>query len=210
MGVDFGTLPNALSYFKLGPLTMNAMSICGDLWSAFFVIWLVWAIGTKRTQTREGFRSRLPYLTFTVAAFFAMFSHEETFGWLRLRILPHDRWIADLGIALTAAGLLFAIWARAYLGRNWSGTVTVKVGHQLIRSGPYRWVRHPIYSGMILALIGTAINRGQLRGFIAVVLLWVGFTMKSRIEECNMTATFDQQYEEYRRTTGGLVPRLRF
>jgi protein-S-isoprenylcysteine O-methyltransferase Ste14 len=189
---------------------MNGMSICGYLWSAFAVIWLLWAIGTKRAQTREGFRSRFPYLIFTVAAFYAMFSHEETFGWLRLRILPRDRWIADLGIVITAAGLLFAIWARAYLGTNWSGTVTVKVGHQLIRTGPYRWVRHPIYSGMILALIGTAINRGQLRGAIAVVLLWIGFTMKSRIEERFMTATFGPEYEEYRRTTGGIVPQLRF
>jgi len=188
---------------------MSSTSICGYLWSAFWVIWLLWAIGTKRTQKREDFRSRIPYLIFTVGAFFAMFSHDAAFGWMRLRILPRDRWIADLGIGLTAAGLLFAIWARAYLGRNWSGAVTVKVGHQLIRTGPYRWVRHPIYSGLILALIGTAINRGQLRGLIAVVLLWIGFTMKSRLEERFMTATFGQEYEEFRRTTGGIVPRLR-
>jgi protein-S-isoprenylcysteine O-methyltransferase Ste14 len=132
---------------------MSATGICGYLWWAFAVIWVLWAIGTKRVQTREGFRSRIPYVIFTVAAFYAMFSHDVAFDWMRLRILPRDPWIADLGIALTAAGLLFAIWARAYLGRNWSGAVTVKVGHQLIRTGPYRWVRHPIYSGMILALI---------------------------------------------------------
>jgi protein-S-isoprenylcysteine O-methyltransferase Ste14 len=129
---------------------------------------------------------------------------------MRLRILPPDLWIANMGIAITAAGLLFAIWARAYLGGNWSGAVTVKVGHQLIRTGPYRWVRHPIYTGLILALFGTAINRGQLRGFIAVVLLWIGFTLKSRIEERFMTATFGPEYDEYRRTTGGIVPRLLF
>jgi protein-S-isoprenylcysteine O-methyltransferase len=187
---------------------MSATSICGYLWLAFAVIWVLWAIGAKRVQTREGFRSRIPYLIFTVGAFYAMFSHEETFGWLRLRVLPRDRWIADLGIAITATGLLLAIWARAYLGTNWSGAVTVKVGHQLIRTGPYRWIRHPIYSGLILALIGTAINRGQLRGVIAVVLLWIGFTMKSRIEERFMTATFGSEYEEYRQMTGGIVPRF--
>ena len=79
----------------------------------------------------------------------------------------------------------------------------------MVRSGPYRWVRHPIYSGLILALIGTAINRGRLRGAIAVVLLWVGFTMKSRLDERFMIATFGREYEEFRRTTGGIVPRLR-
>ena len=189
---------------------MSGMSICGYLWSAFFVIWLLWAIGTKRAQTRENFRSRIPDVIFTFAAFYSMFGHGVAFGWMRLHILPRDLWIANLGIAITAAGLLFAIWARAYLGRNWSGSVTVKVGHQLIRSGPYRWVRHPIYSGMILALIGTAMNRGQLRGVIAVVLLFIGFTMKSRIEERFMTTTFGSEYEEYSRTTGGIVPRLRF
>jgi len=189
---------------------MNEMSICGYLWSVFFVIWLLWAIGGKRTQTRENFRSRIPYVMFTFAAFYGMFAHDVAFGWMRLRILPRDLWIVDLGIAITAAGLLFAIWARAHLGRNWSGAVTVKVEHQLIRTGPYRWVRHPIYSGMILAMIGTAMNRGQLGGVIAVVLLFIGFTMKSRIEERFMTATFGLEYEEYSRTTGGIVPRLRF
>jgi protein-S-isoprenylcysteine O-methyltransferase Ste14 len=188
---------------------ISEASICGYLWSGFFVIWLIWAISSKPTHTRESFQSRIPYLVFTVAAFYAMFSHDVAFGWMRLGILPRDPWIADLGIAITAAGLLFAVWARAYLGGNWSGAVTVKVGHQLIRTGPYRWVRHPIYSGMVLAMIGTAINRGELRGVIGAALLWIGFTVKSRIEEQFMTVTFGQEYQEYRRTTGGIVPRLR-
>jgi protein-S-isoprenylcysteine O-methyltransferase Ste14 len=189
---------------------MGGMSICGYLWSAFFVIWLLWAFATKRTQTRESLVSRIPYLMFTVAAFYAMFSHDVAYDWLHLRILPRDLPIENLGIALTAAGLLFSVWARAYLGRNWSGNVTIKVGHELIRSGPYRWVRHPIYSGMILAMIGTAINKGQLRGFIAVVLLWIGFSLKSKIEERFMVTTFGQEYEHYSRNTGAIVPRLRW
>jgi len=189
---------------------MSGMSICGYLWSAFFLIWLLWAIRTKPTQTRENLGSRIPYLIVNFAAFYSMFSHSVAYGWLRLRIVPPDPGIENLGIAVTAAGLLFSIWARAYLGRNWSGTVTVKVGHQLILTGPYRWVRHPIYSGLILAMIGTAINRGQVRGFVAVALLWIGFTMKRRIEERFMTTTFGPEYEEYSRTTGAIVPRLKF
>lgn len=189
---------------------MRGMSIVGCLWSAWFVIWLLWAIGTKKTQTRESFGSRIPYVAVNIAAGYTMFSHDVAYGWMRLRILPPDPWIENLGIAITAAGMLFAIWARAYLGRNWSGTVTIKVGHQLVRSGPYRWVRHPIYSGLILAMIGTAINRGQLRGVVAVILLWIGFTMKLRIEERFMTTTFGPEYEVYSRNTGAIVPRLRF
>jgi protein-S-isoprenylcysteine O-methyltransferase Ste14 len=187
---------------------VSGISICGYFWLGFFVIWLMWAFTTKRTQTRERFASRIPYLVLTTAAFYAMFSHPAP-DWLRLRILPLKSTIENLGIAVTAGGLLFAIWARAYLGRNWSGNVTIKVGHELIRSGPYRWVRHPIYSGMILAMVGTAINKGQLRGFIAVVLLWIGFSLKSKIEERFMITTFGQEYEQYSRSTGAIVPRLR-
>lgn len=188
---------------------MDGISICGYLWLAFFIIWMIWAIRTKQTQVRESFGSRFSYVILTVAAFYAMFSDNLPEGWLYLRILPPGPWIKALGIVLTAAGLAFAIWARAYLGKNWSGTVTVKVGHELVRTGPYRWVRHPIYTGMILAMIGTALDRRQLRGVVAVVLLWLGFTIKSRIEERFMAQTFAGEYADYRRTTGALLPRFR-
>ena len=139
-----------------------------------------------------------------------MFSGDVPLGWMHIRIVPREHWIEALGIAITVGGMAFAIWARAYLGGNWSSNVTVKVGHQLIRTGPYRWVRHPIYSGLIVAMIGTALNRRQVRGLVAVVLLWVGFTIKSRIEERFMEATFGPEYDEYKATTGALVPRPRF
>jgi len=188
---------------------MSGMSVCFYLWCAWLVIWLVWGLGTKKTQQREGISSRLSYMIFSVAAFYLMFSGDVPEGWLRTRLLALNLWTEWLGIAITAAGLGFAIWARAYLGRNWSGTVTVKVGHELVRGGPYRWVRHPIYSGMILAMLGTALERGQMRGFIAVVLLYAGFKIKSRIEEQAMAATFGPEYAEYMNNTGAIVPRLR-
>ncbi len=117
-------------------------------------------------------------------------------------------WSNALGIAITLAGIAFAMWARVYLGGNWSSSVTVKVGHQLVRTGPYRFVRHPIYTGLISSLFGTAIVRHQVRGIIAVVLAYVGFKIKSRIEERTMISTFGAQYDEYSRTTGAIVPRL--
>ncbi len=188
---------------------MSAMTICSFLWVAWLVIWMVWAFGTKRTERRESTSSRLSYTVLTVAAFWLMFAGDVPRVWLRTRLYPPTSWTNWLGIAVTAVGLGFAIWARAYLGRNWSGMVSVKIGHELVRSGPYRWVRHPIYSGMILAMLGTAVVRHQVRGLIAVVLLYAGFTIKSRIEEQAMTATFGPEYAQYASTTGAIIPRLR-
>jgi len=188
---------------------MNAMRICGFLWGAFFVAWMIWAIRTKPTQTRESISSRLPYTVLIFAAFYLMGTAYVSADWLRIRVLPASLWLEALGIAITVAGLGFAIWARAYLGTNWSSAVTVKVGHELVRTSPYRWVRHPIYSGMILAMLGTALGRQQLRGLVAVVLLYAGFTMKSRIEERAMAGLFAAEYEDYSRSTGAIFPNLR-
>ncbi len=188
---------------------MTGMTVCVYLWCAWFAIWLLWALRGKRTQQRESAGSRLSYTVLTVAAFWLMFSGDVPREWLRTRLYAINPGIEALGIAITLAGLAFAIWARAYLGTNWSGAVTVKVGHELVRSGPYRWVRHPIYSGMILAMLGTALVRHQVRGVIAVVLLYAGFKIKSKIEEQAMAATFGAEYAEYASTTGAIVPRLR-
>jgi len=189
---------------------MDGMWVCGWLWIAFVAVWLVWAIRTKPTQMREGVSSRLSYMVLTFVAFYTMWGRDANREWLRIRLFPANPWTAALGVAITAAGLGFAIWARAYIGTNWSSSVTVKVGHQLIRTGPYRWVRHPIYSGMILAMLGTALERRQVRGVIAVVLLYAGFKVKSKIEERTMTNTFGAEYDDYSRTTGAIVPKLRF
>ncbi len=189
---------------------MSGMSVCGYLWVAFFVLWVIWAIKAKPVERREGVSSRLSYTVLTVAGFYAMFSRDVPENWMKIRLFPASPWSEGLGIAVTVAGMLFALWARAYLGGNWSSSVTVKVGHQLVRTGPYRWVRHPIYSGIILAMLGTALERRQVRGFVAVVLLYVGFTIKSRIEERTMASTFGAEYQEYSRGTGAIVPRLHF
>lgn len=190
-------------------MAMSGMTICAYLWVGWFAIWILWAIRGKRTQQREGVSSRLSYTVLNVAAFWLMFAGDVKQQWLRTRLYALNPWVEALGIAITLAGLAFAIWARAYLGGNWSSAVTVKVGHQLVRSGPYRWVRHPIYSGMILAMLGTALVRHQVRGLIAVVLLYAGFKIKSKIEEQTMAATFGAEYAEYASTTGAIVPRLR-
>jgi protein-S-isoprenylcysteine O-methyltransferase Ste14 len=189
---------------------MDPQQICKYLWSGFFLAWFIWAIRTKPIQKREPVSTQLLYIVVTTAAFYLVFAARIRGEWLHIVLFPAREWVAIAGVVVTAAGLGFAIWARVYLGGNWSGAVSVKVGHELIRSGPYRWVRHPIYTGIILALLGTALEIDQARGLVAVILLYLGFKIKSRIEERVMRQAFGAEYDEYSRSTGAIVPRLHF
>src|SRR6201999_1195277 len=106
-----------------------------------------------------------------------------------------------IGAILVAIGLLFACWARYVLGRNWSGIVTVKENHELVRTGPYRFVRHPIYTGLLLAFVGSAVARDQWRGVLAVVIVYVALWRKYRLEERWMEQTFGDAYRRFREET---------
>ncbi|HUJ81552.1 MAG TPA: isoprenylcysteine carboxylmethyltransferase family protein, partial [Candidatus Acidoferrales bacterium] len=112
------------------------------------------------------------------------------------------------GIALTAAGVAFAIWARAHLGKYWSGDVTIRQEHRLIRTGPYKYIRHPIYSGMLLALVGTVLVIGEFRAIIGFAIILLGFVKKARKEESFLQTQFGAGFEEHKRMTGFFLPRL--
>lgn len=105
-------------------------------------------------------------------------------------------------------GTSFAIWARVRLAGNWSGTVTLKQNHELIVEGPYRWVRHPIYSGLLTAIIGTALARGEWRGLIAVAVATIALWRKLRLEEIIMRSEFSDTYSRYAERVPALVPWL--
>ena len=107
---------------------------------------------------------------------------------------------------LLAAGLAFSVWARVHLGTNWSGEVTVKQGHELIRSGPYAWVRHPIYTGLILALLGTAVTTNRVAAVLGMAIIVASFVLKLRAEEVFMRETFPGEYERYAAAVPALVP----
>jgi protein-S-isoprenylcysteine O-methyltransferase Ste14 len=110
------------------------------------------------------------------------------------------------GLALEAAGLFLALWARVHLGKNWSGRITVKVEHELIRSGPYRFLRHPIYTGLLAMYIGPALVTGEWLALAGVVVACVAYWRKIRLEEATLDTAFGADYEAYRRNTWALVP----
>lgn len=124
---------------------------------------------------------------------------------LSQHLLPAGPAVPFAALVLTALGLAFACWARWHLGGNWSAGVTVKEGHTLIRSGPYRWVRHPIYTGIDLALLGSALLLGSPRGFLGAALIMLSFVIKLRAEEARMRETF-ADYDAYSRRTARLIP----
>ena len=122
------------------------------------------------------------------------------------RFLPDGAWSFWTGAAITAGGLPFAVWARRHLGKNWSQAVTLKEGHELITSGRYALVRHPIYTGLLLGFVGCAVARGEWRGLLAVALVFGALWHKLKLEEKWMRVQFGQSYEAYSRRVTALVP----
>lgn len=187
---------------------LAGVNFIGWLWAAFAVVWIVGWLRTKPTQERQPRLQRLLYTIPVILGTYLIGSTRIHLGWWTTRVLPRTETIQGIAILITAVGIGLAIWARFYLGQNWSGTVTIKVGHTLTRTGPYRWVRHPIYSGILLAMIGTVLAHGRPVGAIAVALFLLGFAFKLRLEEQFMRKTFGPEYDEYAKTTGALVPKL--
>ena len=185
---------------------MNAIQICGWLWTIWLVIWLAWAFQSKKTSQRESFLSRSSYGLIVWSALILLFYRGPLPGWLNLQPIAYQAWLGWLAIALTGLGFASTIWARAYLGSNWSGNVTIKVGHELVRTGPYRFVRHPIYTGIVIAALGTALAYDKWRCVIALPVLWLAFTIKRLKEERFMRQTFGPQYDDYARATGAIFP----
>jgi protein-S-isoprenylcysteine O-methyltransferase Ste14 len=189
-------------------MNIAPVQIISASWVVFALYWLIAAFGVKKTVKRENLGDRLLYIVFMAAGFFLLYQHNPNFGPLNRPFLPDQPWIAWLGSALCAAGVLFAIWARRTIGKDWSAEVQIKESHQLIRSGPYAHIRHPIYTGILLGALGTALAVGKYRGLLAVVMLLIGFTRKARKEEAFLATEFGPAFDEHRRHTGFFLPRF--
>jgi len=174
-------------------------------WYTVAVVWLIGAFTTKRTVKSRSARSGIVYLTLILLSVLC-FQRTFRFGWLASRFVPMSAASAYVGLALTVAGCAFTVWARFYLGSNWSARPTIKQGHTLIRGGPYSLVRHPIYTGIVLALLGTAIYIGEIRALIGTVLALIAFKVKSLLEENFMTEQFGAEYAQYKQQVKALIP----
>ncbi|HUC31091.1 MAG TPA: isoprenylcysteine carboxylmethyltransferase family protein [Candidatus Paceibacterota bacterium] len=171
-------------------------------WLVFILYWLISAIGVKKNiRSREwardaGIRILLIILIIILlqfSSFWRFFGYQSTES------------MQMIGVILCIAGLAFAIWARRHLGRNWSGTPSIKEGHELVTSGPYRFVRHPIYTGILLALIGSALASGVI-WLVAFIVFSINFFYRLPVEERYMMQLFPGQYPEYKKRTKALIP----
>lgn len=166
------------------------------VWGIFWLYWLVAAIGAK--EGSRGRRVRPPGLLILIA-----------FVLLRLfktdRLAVHSVILEVVGIVFLLTGLGLAVWARIYLGRNWGMPMTEKAEPELVTSGPYRFVRHPIYSGLLLAILGTALAT-NFYWLIALAALGVYFVYSATVEERLLTTSFPAAYPSYRAKTKMLIP----
>ena len=179
-------------------------------WYAFLIYFGINALRVKQTKIGEDPGKRLLHVVPMVLAAFLLFSRRSLrIGPLGTRFMPALASAQYCGIGLTFLGAAIAIWARYCLGQYWSSRVTLKVDHQLIRSGPYAYVRHPLYTGMLTGIAGTALVLGQWRGVLALLLALAAFWRKASTEEALLRSEFGDQYAEYRRQTGFLIPWFR-
>jgi protein-S-isoprenylcysteine O-methyltransferase Ste14 len=179
-----------------------------SMWLAWLVYWWVLSRSAKVTKRQESIASRLSYTVPIALGFALLWSRTSPIPELGERFLPPDDWHiwVGFGAALTLGGLLLTVWARIHLGRNWSGVITIKEGHELISSGPYSVVRHPIYTGLLLAAFGQAVAEGQWFGLVGVAIIFLAFWRKLRIEERWMRRQFGSAYEAYSQRVSALIP----
>jgi protein-S-isoprenylcysteine O-methyltransferase Ste14 len=175
-------------------------------WILFSVIWLLSAVSTKRSIYREGGAQRLRYLILLVLAFLLLTRGPRLPYPLDVRIISSMETVQWTAGILCIAGLAFCVWARATLGRNWSGAITLKEGHELIERGPYRLVRHPIYTGLLAMFLATAMTFGHLGGVVAVILAFASFWIKLTEEEKLMLQQFPDQYRSYQQRVKRIIP----
>ncbi|MFY9560184.1 MAG: isoprenylcysteine carboxylmethyltransferase family protein [Terriglobales bacterium] len=186
---------------------IDSAIILKSMWGALGAYWLIAARATRKTEVSESVWLRVLRLGILSITFVLLLSPWLRMGWLGRRFAPETATGRGVGLTLTAAGLALCIWARRALGEYWSDKVALKVDHQLVRRGPYAHLRHPIYSGVLLAVAGTALAIGEWRGVVALVLLGTNYFVKGKREDRILASRFAEAFAEYRRHAGFLVPK---
>jgi protein-S-isoprenylcysteine O-methyltransferase Ste14 len=188
---------------------MNVIPFVRAMWMGVFAVWAISALLTKQTVTvRSSASAHLSNWVVGLGWWIVLTGGFQQ-PFLMRRWLPDSPVVQGVGLVVTAISLAFCLWARFYLGRNWSAVITVTENHQLIRTGPYGIVRHPIYSGFMFATLGTAIAFGQVAGLVALALIVTAWGYKASLEEAAMAEQFGAEYDAYRRDVKGLIPYIR-
>ena len=181
--------------------------IVGDCWMAFLAFWIVSAIRVKAVKQRESPLALLYRVLAEIVGFSTLF-WSDNLPWLAPRIIPHTAVSDSIGILGALGGLAVAIWARVTLAGNWSASITLKEDHELIQSGPYCWVRHPIYTGILLLIVAEIAVVGRRGSLLGGAILLLAFWRKWRTEERLMESHFGSSYLTYRKQTGAVIPGL--
>lgn len=186
------------------------------IWLIWVVYWMIAARGNKVSQRVESAASRLGHVIPLAVAAWLLFARtlpgcarsSGTIlpGFLCDNVIAPNRAVYFAGVAVLVAGLAFSVWARHWLGRNWSGVVTLKQDHELVRGGPYRYVRHPIYTGILFGFVGSALARDEWRGVIAVAIAYLALWRKLKLEERWMVERFGDAYREFQAQVPALIP----
>ena len=190
------------------PTTADAFQISSKIWFVWGIVWLLMAAWSKPSKRREFPWQRLEHVIPLVFGFLLIYNNRFAWSLLADRIIPQNDAITIIGLLLTAGGLVFAVWARIALGANWSGTVTIKSGHNLIRRGPYRWIRHPIYTGILLSFLGTILLQGEVRAFVGFAFVLLALYRKAKREEKFLSEEFGEGFAEHAKQTGMFLPRF--
>ena len=180
------------------------------LWAVWYAYWIVSAGRRVRdtadsTVQRESVAGRAGYFALLLAGFALIFTR-RTVPHLEQQLWPSSARSLAIGLTTQTVGLVLAIWARSTLGKNWSGRISIGGNQELVVRGPYRMVRHPIYTGGLIAVLGTAIVSGQLRAFLGLMLVVMGISIKILREERALRQHFGEGYEEYAKRVPGLIP----
>ncbi|HEV2211649.1 MAG TPA: isoprenylcysteine carboxylmethyltransferase family protein [Verrucomicrobiae bacterium] len=183
----------------------GSAKIITGCWLAFIVYWAISAWWGKRVAERQSWTAILANRVPTFVGALLLFLRKLPYP-LQVQVLPHSAATADIGAVLCVLGVLSAIWSRIILGRNWSSDVVFKQNHELIERGPYRFVRHPIYTSILTMCLGSALAVNRLGSWLGLPLLLVGFWIKSRQEEALLTRHFPAEYPAYQQRVKALIP----
>jgi protein-S-isoprenylcysteine O-methyltransferase Ste14 len=182
---------------------MKIASIIAALWIAFYSYWAISALSAKKTARKErSWTSRSVRLGLILLILVVV-----RLTPVRRIVVVHssNRAAGILGLLICIVGLSFAVWARVHLGKNWGVPMSLREGHELVTSGPYRYVRHPIYSGILLGLLGSGLAAGW-PWFLPLITVFPFFIYSARVEERLMMRQFPEAYPEYRKRTRTLIP----